>query len=89
MPTVNYDSSILTKRKRSYTLYTGNKANNAAIVAGTSVRRDQPDTQLQEVRTQRFESSANTNPTGECACSTAVLSNTGGGNSSNPGGFSN
>ena len=85
MPTANYDSSILTKRKRSYTLFSFNKTNNAAIAAGTSVRREQPDTQLQEVVTQRFESSANTNPNGACACSSAVLSNTGGANSNNVG----
>jgi hypothetical protein len=85
MPTANYDSSILTKRKRSYTLFSFNKTNNAAIAAGTSVRREQPDTQLQEVVTQRFEASANTNPTGNCPCSIAVLSNTGGANSNNVG----
>ena len=85
MPTANYDSSILTKRKRSYTLFSFNKTNNAAIAAGTSVRREQPDTQLQEVRTQRFESSANTNPNGLCACSIPVLSNPGGDSGNNVG----
>ena len=87
MPTVNYDSSILTKRRRNYTLFSGFQTNNAAIAAGQSVRRDQPDTQLQEIVTQRSETSANTNPTGACPCSEAVLKNTGGNNSANPGGY--
>jgi len=85
MPTVNYDSSILTKRKRSLALFYFDQQLNTAITAGTSVRREQPDTQLQEVRVQRAEVSANTNPTAACPCSTATLSNTGGNNSNNVG----
>jgi hypothetical protein len=85
MPTVNYDASILTKRRRNYALFTFNRLNNAAVNAGTSVRREQPDTQLQEVLAQRSEVSANTNPTSQCPCTTPTLSNTGGNNSNNIG----
>lgn len=83
MPTANHDSSILTERKRSRALYTFNRLNNAAIAAGTSVRREQPSGQLAEVVTQRHEVRGNTNPTGDCPCSTAVNLNPGGNNSVN------
>ena len=85
MPTVNYDSSILTKRRRGVALASFYRTNNAAVAAGTSVRREQPDTQLQEVLAQRFETTANTNPTGACPCSIPVLKNTGGDNGNNVG----
>lgn len=85
MPTTNYDASLLTQRKRSLALYTFYTQNNAAVNAGTSVRREQPDTQLATVVTQRRETAANTNPTGAngCPCSTAVDNNEGGNNSKN------
>lgn len=83
MPTANHDSSILTERRRSRALYTFNRLNNASIAAGRSVRREQPSGQLAEVVTQRHEVNANTNPTGDCPCSTAVNPNPGGNNSAN------
>jgi len=83
MPTANHDSSILTERRRSRALYTFNRLNNAAIAAGTSVRREQPSGQLSEVVTQRHEVKANVNPNSGCPCSIAVNSNTGGNNSVN------
>jgi hypothetical protein len=83
MPTANHDSSILTERKRSRALYTFNRLNNTAINAGLSVRREQPSGQLGEVVTQRHEAKANTNPTDDCPCSTAVNPNPGGNNGAN------
>jgi hypothetical protein len=83
MPTANYDASILTKRKRATALFTFYSANNASVNAGTSVRREQPDTQLGEVVCQRNDTKANTNPTGSCPCTTAVVKNTGGDNGNN------
>ena len=83
MPTVNYDASILTKRKRANTLFNFYTTNNAAVNAGTSVRREQPDTQLGEVVTQRHDTKANTNPTGSCPCTTATNNNPGGDSSRN------
>jgi len=85
MPTANHDASILTKRRRNYALFTFNRLNSAAVNAGTSIRREQPDTQLQEVLAQRFEVSANTNPTASCPCDAATAPNTGGGNTKNVG----
>lgn len=81
--TRNYDASLLTQRKRSLALYTFNRLNSAAVNAGQSVRREQPDTQLAEVVTQRHEVAANTNPSDACPCSTAVDANSGGDNSNN------
>jgi hypothetical protein len=78
MPTGNYDSSLLTQRKRNYVLYTWNKINSAAVNAGLSVRREQPDTQLETVVTYRHQVSANTNPAAECPCSNSVNDNRGG-----------
>ena len=83
MPTANYDASILTKRKRAIALFTFYNTNNASVNAGTSVRREQPDTQLGEVVTQRHTTRANTNPTGSCPCTTAVVRNAGGDNGNN------
>jgi hypothetical protein len=83
MPTANYDSSLLTERRRSRALYTFNRLNNAAVAAGTSVRREQPNTQLGEVVTQRHEVKANVNPNSDCPCSVAVDRNPGGNNSVN------
>lgn len=78
MPTGNYDSSLLTQRRRNYAIYTWNRINSAAVTAGVSVRREQPDTQLQTVVTYRHQVSANTNPGAECPCSESVDKNAGG-----------
>jgi hypothetical protein len=84
MPTGNYDSSLLTQRKRNNALYYWNKQNNAAVTAGNSVRREQPDTQLATIVTQRHQTSANINPNGlPCGCSIAVNDNRGGNVSNN------
>ncbi len=83
MPTVNYDSSLLTQRRRNYALYTFNRLNSAAVNAGTSVRREQPDTQLQTIVTYRHQVSGNTNPDAPCPCSTPVNDNPGGDVSNN------
>jgi len=78
MPTGNFDSSLLTQRKRNFALFTYNRINNAAVNAGLSVRREQPDTQLETVVTYRHQVSANTNPIAECPCSQPVNDNRGG-----------
>lgn len=78
MPTANYDSSLLTQRKRNYAIYTWNRLNNAAVQNGTSVRREQPDTQLATIVTYRDQVSANTLPEAECPCAVAVDRNPGG-----------
>lgn len=83
MPTGNFDSSLLTQRKRNLALYTWNRINAAAVNAGLSVRREQPDTQLETVVTYRHQVRANTNPVAECPCSTSVNDNTGGNMSNN------
>lgn len=83
MPTGNFDSSLLTQRKRNLALYTWNRINSAAVNAGLSVRREQPDTQLETVVTYRHQVSANTNPVAECPCSKSVDSNKGGSVSNN------
>lgn len=83
MPTGNYDSSLLTQRRRNYAIYTYNRLNNAAVNAGTSIRREQPDTQLQTIVTYRHQVSANTNPAAACPCSLSVNDNTGGDVSNN------
>jgi len=85
MPTTNYDSSLLTKRRRAVALNTFYTFNNASIATGASVRREQPDTQLSEVTTQRHETKANTNPSNPCPCSTATTVNLGGANGKNVG----
>jgi hypothetical protein len=78
MPTANYDSSLVTQRKRNYALYTFNRLNSAAVNAGTSVRREQPDTQLQTIVTYRHQVSANTGPADPCPCAVPVNRNPGG-----------
>ncbi len=83
MPTTNYDSSLLTQRRRNYAIYTWNRINSAAVNAGLSVRREQPDTQLETVVTYRHQVSANTNPTATCPCSESVDRNSGGDMSNN------
>lgn len=85
MPTTVYDASLVTRRARNNALYTFYNNNNAAVNAGTSIRREQPDTQLQTIVTQRRETSANVNPgpAGTCACTVAVDNNEGGNVSNN------
>ena len=83
MPTENFDSSLLTQRKRNYALYTWNRINQAEVNAGRSVRREQPDTQLQTVVTYRKQVSANQNIAGECPCVESVNKNSGGDVSNN------
>ncbi len=78
MPTGNYDSSLLTQRRRNYAIYTWNRLNNQAVINGTSVRREQPDTQLETIVTYRNQVSANTLPEAECPCAVAVDRNPGG-----------
>jgi hypothetical protein len=83
MPTAVYDSSLLTQRKRNYALYTYNRLNAAAVTAGTTIRREQPDMQLQTIVTYRHEVKANTAPAAECPCAEAVNRNPGGDNAMN------
>lgn len=81
MPTTNLDSSILTKRRRAIALFTFFNSTNAAVAAGTSIRREQPDAQLSEVVADRHETKGNTNPpvtVGDCGCTAPVQSNAGG-----------
>ncbi len=80
MPTTVYDASLVTRRARNNALYTFYLNNNAAVNAGLSVRREQPDTQLQTIVAERKETSANTNPgpVGTCPCTVAVNDNRGG-----------
>ncbi len=83
MGTTNYDSSLRTQQRRSLALYTFNRLNNAAVNAGTSVRREQPDTQLAETVAYRHEVRANYTPVDGCPCSQPVSFNPGGDNSNN------
>ena len=53
MPTANYDASRVTQRLRAVALYTFSANNEAAVNAGRSVRREQPDSQLGEGLAQR------------------------------------
>ena len=87
MPTANYDASRVTQRMRSAVMYSGKSAIDTAVNAGTSVRREQPNTQLNELLAYRDMAKAFTTPvvnnvTG-CACSQDVLANSGGDNSNN------
>jgi hypothetical protein len=84
MGTANYDASRVTQRKRAVTMYSWNAANNAAITAGTSVRREQPDSQLGELVTYRKITKAYSSPAvvGACPCSVEVLNFPSGGDNS-------
>lgn len=68
MSTRNYDSSFLTERRRAIALNTFKNAMEAGVAAGTTVRREQPSTQLSEVVTDRKLATAFTNPTDSCPC---------------------
>jgi len=78
MPTANYDASRVTQRKRAVALYSGYAANNTAVAAGQSVRREQPDTQLAEIVAYRNTTKAYTTPSSGtaggdvCACSAEI-----------------
>ena len=88
MPTTNYDASRVTQNRRNVTLYNWYVTNNAAVAAGTSVQREQPNTQLATVVTQRHQTEGNQNPTtapADCPCSAQVTSNSGGNMSVNVG----
>lgn len=80
MPTANYDASRLTQNRRNATLYNWYITNNAAVAAGTSIRREQPNTQLATVVTERHQTNANQNTTtapASCPCSQQVFENPG------------
>jgi hypothetical protein len=88
MPTGNFDASRVTQNRRNVTLYNWYVTNNAAVNAGASVRREQPNTQLATIVTQRHQTEANKNPTEApeaCPCSQQVVNNSGGNNSRNIG----
>ena len=87
MPTANYDASRVTQRMRSAVMYAGKLATDTAVNAGQSVRREQPDTQMNELLAYRNMAKAFTTPvvnnvTG-CACSQDVVENSGGNNANN------
>jgi len=67
MPTANFDASLLTKRRRDFTIYSWNKTNEALVNAGLSIKREQPNSQLATVVTYRHEALAN-NTTNGCQC---------------------
>jgi hypothetical protein len=83
MPTGNYDSSLITQRRRNYAIYTWNRLNSTAVNAGVSIRREQPDYQLQTVVTYRHQVSANKDATAPCPCAESVDNNAGGNMSMN------
>ena len=77
MPTANYDASRLTQNRRNVALYAWYTQNNAAVAAGASIRREQPNTQLATVVTERRETTANVLNTSSCPCSEQVFNNPG------------
>lgn len=89
MGTANYDASRVTQRQRSVAMATFSRLNNAAVANGTSIRREQPDSQLGEILAQRNTSKAFFtplvgNPQAEgCPCSQDVSVNAGGNNGNN------
>ena len=86
MGTANYDASRITQRKRAVTMYSWNATNKAAVVAGTSVRREQPGGQLGELLAYRNITKAYSTPVtvGACPCSVEdVVFPSGGANSMN------
>lgn len=85
MPTGNFDSSLLTQRKRDATVYFAMKSRETAVnatTAQTSIRPVQGGSLApsQEIFTQAKQTSGNTNPSAACPCSEPVNSNPGGGN---------
>jgi hypothetical protein len=89
MPTTNYDASLRSKQRRAIALVTFNNQAVTSVNNGTAIRREQPDTQLGLVVTQRHETKVNTNPSSSgatCACTTTPnVINPGGNNSTNNG----
>jgi hypothetical protein len=88
MPTGNYDASRVTQNRRNVTMYNWYVTNNTAVAAGASVRREQPNTQLATIVTQRHQVEGNNNVNAApeaCPCSTQVVNNPGGDNSVNVG----
>ncbi len=85
MPTANYDFSLYVQRQRNNAQYNANKVREAAVNAGTSVLREQPDTQLYAVVLERYQTQGNSGPVNGsgCDCNTPVQSNPGGNNSMN------
>lgn len=85
MPTGNFDSSLLTQRRRNYALYTWNRLNQARVNDGTSILREQPNTQLATVVTYRHQVAGNqlVTATDACPCRQPVVDNAGGNNSQN------
>ena len=85
MGTANRDASRVTQRKRAVTMYSWNATNKAAVNAGQSVRREQPDSQLGELVTYRNVTRAYSTPStvGACPCSSEDLEVPSGGNNSN------
>ncbi len=53
MPTGSYDSSTLTQFRQARALYAYNRKLQEAVLAGTSVRREQPSMQLNAVVVSR------------------------------------
>jgi len=76
MPTANWDASFITQKNRAIALNSFKNSVQAANLAGTSVRVEQPSGQLQEVIAQRVLTSAFTNPAtnnADCGCTNPVL----------------
>lgn len=68
----NYDSSRITERNRAINLYSFKRTNDAAVAAGTSVRRAQPTSQTNNVVVETLLTTAFTNTATNgtvCACS--------------------
>jgi hypothetical protein len=64
MPTINRDASELTRKRRAMALYAFNSVNSAAVNAGTSMRREQVNTQTLDIVTARKQ--------GGCYCAEAL-----------------
>jgi len=82
MPTANYDASRVTQRMRSAVMYGGKVVIDTAVNAGTSVRREQPGTQLNEILAYRNMAKGFYTPVvngvSGCDCSQDVVVNSGG-----------
>jgi len=60
--TRNYDSSRIIERNRAIALSYFKRTNDASVAAGTSIRRAQPNTQLNEIVVETLLTTAYTNP---------------------------
>jgi hypothetical protein len=85
MPTTNYDASRVSQRKRAVAMNSWNTTNKAAVNAGTSVRREQPDVQLGELLAYRNITKAYSTPSGvdACPCSNEIGESPPGGTNAN------